>query len=82
MLAGRLGVKLGKKELDKAMAVRAHPGWFSALSIFHSKSILYRAFVWACRALNIQKWGFRPGQKAEVVGGADKAGREFEVRLA
>ena len=30
----------------------------SALSVFHSKSILYGVFVWARRALNSQKWRF------------------------
>ena len=28
------------------------PGRLSALSVFHSKSVLYGAFVWARRALN------------------------------
>jgi hypothetical protein len=32
-------------------AVRARPGRLGPLSIFHSKSILYGAFVWARRAL-------------------------------
>jgi hypothetical protein len=36
-------------------AVRARPGRLSALSISHSKSGLYGAFVWARRALNSQK---------------------------
>ena len=30
----------------------------SALSVFHSKLILYGAFVWARRALSSQKWWF------------------------
>ena len=38
--------------------VRAHLGRLSALSVFHSKSVLYGAFVWACRALNRKKWRF------------------------
>jgi hypothetical protein len=35
--------------------VRARPGRLSALSIFHSKSVLYGAFMWACSALNVLK---------------------------
>jgi hypothetical protein len=43
----------GKQEFS----VRARPGWLSALSVFHSRSVLYGAFVWAPRALNIQtRW--------------------------
>jgi hypothetical protein len=41
-------------------SVRARPGRLSALSVFHSKSFLYGAVVWARRALNSQKrrfWG-------------------------
>ena len=34
---------------------RARLGRLSALRVFHSKSVLYGAFVWARRALNIQK---------------------------
>ena len=34
------------------------PGRLSALSVFHSKSVLYGAFVWARRALNRQKRRF------------------------
>jgi hypothetical protein len=50
--------------------VRARPGLLSALSVFHSKSVLYGAFVYG-RALNSQKWRFpaRVGQdKAERLG--------------
>jgi hypothetical protein len=45
--------------------VRARPGWLSALSVSHSKSVLYGAFVWSCRALTRQKWRFpaRAGQR-------------------
>jgi hypothetical protein len=35
------------------------PGWVSALSVSHSKSVLYGVFAWARRAQNV---GFRPGQ--------------------
>jgi hypothetical protein len=35
--------------------VRARPGRFSALTVFHSKSVLYGGFLWARRALNGQK---------------------------
>ena len=38
--------------------VRALPGRLRALSVFHSKSILYGAFVWARRALKHQKRRF------------------------
>jgi hypothetical protein len=38
-----------------AYSVRPRPRRLSALSILHSKSVLYGAFVWACRALNSQK---------------------------
>ena len=36
-------------------SARAAQGWLSALSVYHSKSVLYGAFVWARRALNNQK---------------------------
>ena len=36
----------------------ARPGRLSALSVSHSKSVLYGAFVWAHRALNSSKWWF------------------------
>jgi hypothetical protein len=39
--------------------VRARPGRLGGLRISHSKSVLYGAFVWACRALNSQKRRFR-----------------------
>ena len=35
--------------------VRAHPGRLSGLSVFHSKSDFYGAFVWARRTLNRPK---------------------------
>jgi hypothetical protein len=35
------------------------PGWVSALSVSHSKSVLYGVFAWARRAQNV---GYRPGQ--------------------
>jgi hypothetical protein len=38
--------------------VRARPGRLSAISVFLCKSVLYGAFVWARRALNIQKRRF------------------------
>ena len=40
------------------LTVRALPRRSSALSISHSKSVLYGAFVWARRALNRQKRRF------------------------
>jgi hypothetical protein len=36
-----------------AATARARPGRLSALSVLHSKSIFYGAFVWVRRALNI-----------------------------
>ena len=39
-------------------SVRARPGRLSVLSVFHSKSGLYGAFVSACRALNSQNRRF------------------------
>ena len=41
-----------------AAAVRARPGRLSGLSVSHSKSVLYGAFVWARRALSSQKRRF------------------------
>ena len=38
--------------------VRAAQRRLSSLSVFHKKSVLYGAFVWACRALNIPKRRF------------------------
>jgi hypothetical protein len=40
------------------VAVRAVPGWLSAISVFLCKSVLYGAFVWARRALNSRKRRF------------------------
>jgi hypothetical protein len=45
----------GEVEFDELFAVRARPGRSSALSISHSKSVLYGAFVWARGALNRRK---------------------------
>jgi hypothetical protein len=52
------------KETD---AVRARPGRLSALSVLHSKLVLYGGFVWARRLLNIQKRYFPPGQRASEI---------------
>jgi hypothetical protein len=41
-----------------AETVRLLPGRLSALSVSHSKSVLYGAFVWVCRALNSPKRRF------------------------
>ena len=41
-----------------ATTVRALSGRLSGLSVFHSKSVFYGAFVWVRRALNVQKWRF------------------------
>jgi hypothetical protein len=47
---------------------RARPGRLSALSVFHSRLGLYGAFVWACRALNIQNRRFpaRAGRRPRI----------------
>jgi hypothetical protein len=49
-------------------SVRACPGRLGALSVFHSKSVLYGAFVWARRPLNSHKWRFpaRAGSGPEL----------------
>ena len=44
------------------ITVRARPDRLSALSRFHSKSVLFGAFVWARRALTAKNGDFRPGQ--------------------
>ena len=48
-------------------SVRALPGRLSDLSVFHSRSVVYGAFVWVRRALNIQKRRFpaRAGRRAD-----------------
>ena len=52
----------GLVRLARLPGVRARLGLLSTLSILHSKSVSYDAFVWVCRALNIQKWRFTAGQ--------------------
>jgi hypothetical protein len=44
--------------LSHEISARARPGRLSALSSFHSKSVLYGAFVWERGALNRQKRRF------------------------
>jgi hypothetical protein len=58
--------------LGNLTTVRARPGRLSALSVFHSKSVLYGDFVWARRALNRKKWRFR----ARAVGGNGPRGAQ------
>jgi hypothetical protein len=41
-----------KGSTPSSCSVRPRPERLSALSVFHSKLLLYGAFVWACRALN------------------------------
>jgi hypothetical protein len=41
---------------ESRYAVRPRPGRLRALSVFHSRSILYGPFVWTRRALNGRKW--------------------------
>jgi hypothetical protein len=55
--AGGPGVAL-RALLAARRPVLASPGWLSAPSIFHSKSVLYGAFVRAHRALERPKWRF------------------------
>jgi hypothetical protein len=43
------------------------PGRLSALSVFLCKSVLYGAFVWACRAFNSQKRRFPARAVAKAV---------------
>jgi hypothetical protein len=45
----------GEVEFDELFAVRARPGRLSALSVSHSKSVLFGAFVWVRGALNHRK---------------------------
>ena len=45
--------------------VLVRPGRLSALSVSHRELFLYGAFVWVCRALNIQKWWFPARADAE-----------------
>ena len=54
-------------------AVRACPGRLSALSVSHSKSVLYGGFVWACISLNDQKWRF-PARAVRKKGGPEAEG--------
>ena len=56
--AGKQFVSLVESADIELITVRARPGRLSALSVSHSKSILYGAFVWACRALNSSKRRF------------------------
>jgi hypothetical protein len=46
------------RELFATLPRPGRPGRLSALSVFHSKSVLYGVFVWARRVLNRQKWRF------------------------
>jgi hypothetical protein len=54
----------GKYASEGIYTVRARPGRLSAVSISHSRSVLYGALVWARRALNAtaQHGGCRPRQ--------------------
>jgi hypothetical protein len=55
------------------ITVWARPGRLSALSRFHSKAVLYGAFVWARRALTAKNGGTRPAQFAVALGKAANA---------
>jgi hypothetical protein len=50
--AERISTNHVKKQPNFTTTVRARPGRLSALSVLHSKSSFYGAFVWARRALN------------------------------
>ena len=52
------------------------PGRLSALTVFHSKSFLYGAFVWARRALTSPKRRF-PARAVVVVAAADASPAEL-----
>ena len=51
---------------QKAIWLETHgpgpPSLLNALSVFHSKLVLYGAFEWVRTALNCQDGGFSPGQ--------------------
>ena len=53
---------------DSITTVRAAQGRLSALSVFHRKSVLYGASVWARRALNSQKRWFSARAVAQLLG--------------
>ena len=56
MRDGRQPVEVHRGESDEIGP--GPPGRLSALTVFHSKSVLYGAFVWARRALNSPKRRF------------------------
>ena len=86
-LTGRVACRYeaGKKAADKKAAdlAKSHPhvrdlsGRLSALRAFHSKSVLYGAFVWARRALNGPKR--RQLAARRVTAGAAAAKRDAEA---
>ena len=53
-VAEQAGVRLALHPEDPPVGP-GRPGRLSALRVFHTKSILYGAFVWARRALNRKK---------------------------
>ena len=57
-IARSVGPKAGGAANLQALAVWTRPGRLRTLSVFHYKSILYGAFVWARRALNGPKRWF------------------------
>ena len=57
--------------------VRARRGRLIGLSVFLCKSVLYGAFVWACRALNSQKRRFPAGA---VVVDVDAPGNRRQIK--
>ena len=51
--------------LQKGATVQAAQGRLSALCVFRRESILYGAFVWESRALNVPFRRFWPGQMSD-----------------
>jgi hypothetical protein len=60
-----------------SVTVRVRPGRLSALSVSHSKSALYGAFVWTRRALNRQKRRFPARAGAAAVLRRDRGQHEL-----
>ena len=57
------------------LAVRARPGWLSGLRVSHSKSVLFGAFVRACKALD------GPKRRFSARAGWQALGRGARLRL-
>jgi hypothetical protein len=84
-----VGLVGGAAHNGKVATVRARPGRLSALSVSHSKSGLYGAFVWGRRALNRKNGGSRPGQVLRSLPEKERfelelleSGKRMDVKLA